>query len=95
MGCSCTDWEAVKAGPWDFTATRCGIWGSTGLSMGGVRAGCTPLMLKDSDRGGSAGSDILLATLCGKAGELCRFSRERSSTSLAHAGFSLGLIPSL
>lgn len=26
------------------------------------------------------GSEILLATLCGMAGELCRLSRERSST---------------
>lgn len=38
-------------------------WGSTGLSIGGVRAGWTPLMLKDSDLGGRLGSEILLATL--------------------------------
>lgn len=54
--------------------------GSTGRSRGGVRAGCTPLMLKDSDRGGRLGSEILLATLWGMAGELWRLSRERSST---------------
>lgn len=54
--------------------------GSTGLSRGGVRAGCTLLILKDSDRGGRLGSEILLATLCGIAGELWRLSRERSST---------------
>lgn len=54
--------------------------GSTGLSRGGVRAGCTLLILKDSERGGRLGSEILLATLCGIAGELWRLSRERSST---------------
>lgn len=54
--------------------------GSTGRSRGGVRAGCTPLMLNDSDRGGRLGSEILLATLWGMAGELWRLSRERSST---------------
>ena len=55
-------------------------WGSTGLSIGGVLAGWTPLMLKDSDLGGRLGSEILLATLWGMAGELCRLSLERSST---------------
>lgn len=55
-------------------------WGSTGLSIGGVRAGWTPLMLKDSDLGGKLGSEILLATLWGMAGELCRLSLDRSST---------------
>jgi len=37
-------------------------------------------MLNDSDRGGRLGSEILLATLWGMAGELWRLSRERSST---------------
>lgn len=26
VGCSCSDWEAGKEGPWDFTLTRCGIY---------------------------------------------------------------------
>lgn len=60
--------------------------GSTGLSRGGVRAGCTLLILKDSDRGGRLGSEILLATLCGIAGELWRLSRERSSTCGTRGG---------
>lgn len=57
-----------------------GTWGSTGRCMGGVRACWMPPLLKDSERGGSDGSEIRLATLCCRAGELCRFSLERSST---------------
>lgn len=54
--------------------------GSTGRWMGGVRAGCMPPPLKDSERGGREGSDTRLDTLCCSAGELCLFSLERSST---------------
>lgn len=69
--CSCNDWDADKEGPGVFTDTKSGsCCGSIGLCIGGVRAACTPLMLKDSDLGGKLGSEILLATLCGIAGEL-------------------------
>lgn len=47
---------------------------------GGFRGAATPPLLKDSERGGMLGSDILLPILCGMAGELCRFNLERSST---------------
>lgn len=62
--------------PWNIDGT----WGSTERCMGGVRACWMPPLLKDSERGGSDGSEIRLATLCCRAGELCRFSLERSST---------------
>lgn len=39
-----------------------------------------PPPLKDSERGGREGSEMRLDTLCCSAGELCRFSLERSST---------------
>lgn len=54
--------------------------GSMGRWMGGVRAGCMPPLLKDSERGGREGSETRLDTLCCSAGELCLFSLERSST---------------
>lgn len=86
---SCRDWEPDMEGLWDFTGTRWAICGSTGRCMGGVRAGWIPPLLKDSDRGGRDGSDIRLATLCWSAGELCRFSLERSSTSQEPVGRDL------
>ena len=54
--------------------------GSMGRWMGGVRAGCMPPLLKDSERGGREGSEMRLDTLCCSAGELCLFSLDRSST---------------
>ena len=48
--------------------------------MGGVRAGCMPPLLKDSERGGKGGSEGRLGTLCWGDGELCLFILERSST---------------
>lgn len=53
--------------------------GSMERWMGGVRAGCMPPLLKDSERGGREGSEIRLDTCC-SAGELCLFSLDRSST---------------
>lgn len=54
--------------------------GSLERWMGGVRAGCMPPLLKDSERGGREGSEMRLDTLCCSAGELCLFSLDRSST---------------
>lgn len=54
--------------------------GSMERWMGGVRAGCMPPLLKDSERGGREGSEMRLDTLCCSAGELCLFSLDRSST---------------
>lgn len=51
-----------------------------GRWMGGVQVGCTPPLLKDSERGGREGSEMRLDTLCWSAGELCLFILERSST---------------
>lgn len=49
--------------------------GSMERWMGGVRTGCMPPLLKDSERGGRDGSEGRLG-----AGELCLFSLDRSST---------------
>lgn len=63
-----------------FAHTHTHTCGSMERWMGGVRAGCMPPLLKDSERGGREGSEMRLDTLCCSAGELCLFSLERSST---------------
>lgn len=63
-----------------YAHTHTHTCGSMGRWMGGVRAGCMPPLLKDSERGGREGSETRLDTLCCSAGELCLFSLERSST---------------
>lgn len=64
--------------PLPYTHTH--TCGSMERWMGGVRAGCMPPLLKDSERGGREGSEMRLDTLCCSAGELCLFSLDRSST---------------
>lgn len=62
------------------TQTHTHTCGSMERWMGGVRAGCMPPLLKDSERGGREGSEMRLDNLCCSAGELCLFSLDRSST---------------
>lgn len=54
--------------------------GSMERWMGGVRVGCMPPLLNDSERGGREGSEMRWDTLCCSAGELCLFILDRSST---------------
>lgn len=63
-----------------FFHTHTHTCGSMERWIGGVRAGCMPPLLKDSERGGREGSEMRLDTLCCSAGELCLFSLDRSST---------------